>query len=156
MADKDPEADKSSIFDLIVQADLVGLKEALSTKQVDLEARDSAGRTALHLAVIAGTAETCQYLIDHGANLDSWTGQGEAVVHLVAKRGDVDILRTVMESVSAEERKIQSEDQPSSDKRDRSVHVNSLTKKYRMSPLYIAVALGMSEPCFLMFIVLLI
>ncbi|KKP00706.1 ankyrin repeat protein [Trichoderma harzianum] len=142
MADKDPEADKSSIFDLVVQADRVGLKEALSTKQVDLEARDSAGRTALHLAVIAGTAEICQYLIDHGANLDSWTGQGEAVVHLAAKRGDVDILRTVMESVSTEERKIQSEDEPSSDKRDPNVHVDSLTKKYRMSPLYIAVALA--------------
>ncbi|KAL7953213.1 ankyrin repeat protein [Trichoderma compactum] len=142
MADKDAKADNSSIFDLLVQADLVSLKEAISTTQVDLEARDSAGRTALHLAIIAGTAETCQYLIDHGANLDSWTVQGEAVVHLAAKRGDVDILRTVMESVSTKQRKIQSEDQPSIDKRDPIVHVDSLTKKYRMSPLYFAVALA--------------
>ncbi|PNP43480.1 hypothetical protein THARTR1_11121 [Trichoderma harzianum] len=47
-----------------------------------------------------------------------------------------------MESVSTKERKVQSEGQPSGDKRDRSVHVDSLTKKYQMSPLYIAVALA--------------
>ncbi|UKZ58338.1 hypothetical protein TrVGV298_012206 [Trichoderma virens] len=153
MADKDSEADRSSIFDIVVRADLVGLKQALSTKQVDIDARDSTGRTALHIAVIAATVDICQYLIDYGANLDSWTEQGEAIVHLAAKRGEVDILRTVMESVATKQRAIQGEDKSmaqtkasdKSDKGNRRVHVDSLTQKYQMSPLYIAVALAHVE-----------
>lgn len=147
MADKDLQADRSSIFDIVARADLVSLTQALSTEQVDIEARDPAGRTALHIAVLAATADVCQHLIDHGANVDTWTRQGEAVVHLAARRGEVDILRTVMESVEAKQRAIQSENKPDekaegSRKGGRSVHVNSLTQKHQMSPLYIAVALG--------------
>ncbi|KAL7941252.1 ankyrin repeat protein [Trichoderma barbatum] len=150
MADNDSKADRSSIFDIVARADLVSLEQIISTKQVDIEARDAAGRTALHVAVIAATADTCQYLIDHGASLDAWTGQGDTIVHLAARRGQVDILRTVMESIEAKQRATQtagssSREAKADDKMDRRVHVNSLTQKYRMSSLYIAVALAHVE-----------
>ncbi|KAL7931389.1 ankyrin repeat protein [Trichoderma chlorosporum] len=150
MADEDSEAHKADIFEIVARADLVHLEEFLSRKQVDIEVRDSAGRTALHLAVAAATADTCQYLIDHGANLDSWTKEGEAIVHLAAKRGEIDVLHVVMKSVATRQPDMQNEDKSdgevgSSDKRERNVHVDSLTQKYRMSPLYIAVALAHVE-----------
>ncbi|KAL7805756.1 ankyrin repeat protein [Trichoderma gracile] len=139
-----------SLFELVIQADLVRIKELLSLKQLDFDTRDPAGRTALHLAVLAGTADICQLLIEHDANLDAWTGQGEAVVHLAAKRGDVDVLRAVMDGVESKQRASEDEGNPdertaAGDSSDLTVHVDSLTHKFKMSPLYIAVALAHVE-----------
>lgn len=136
----------ASLFEHVAQADLVRLKDALSIEIVDVDVRDPAGRTALHLAVLAGTADVCQLLIDHGASLDIWTGQGEAVVHLAAKRGDVDVLRVIMDAIQLKQRA--NEDDKAEEKTavgyeaSLSVHVDSLTHKFKMSALYIAVALG--------------
>lgn len=140
----------STLFELVSRADLVSLEEVLSRKQVEVDARDTAGRTALHLAVLAGTADICQLLIEHNASLDAWTGQGEAVVHLAAKRGDIDVLRAVMDAVELNQRA--SEDKgkavertAASDNADSTIHVDSLTHKFKLSPLYIAVALAHVE-----------
>ncbi|PTB72368.1 ankyrin repeat protein [Trichoderma longibrachiatum ATCC 18648] len=136
----------ASLFEHVAQADLVRLKDALSIEIVDVDVRDPAGRTALHLAVLAGTADVCQLLIDHGASLDIWTGQGEAVVHLAAKRGDVDVLRVIMDAIQLKQRA--NEDDKAEEKTavgyeaSLSVHVDSLTHKFKMSALYIAVALA--------------
>ncbi|PTB63272.1 hypothetical protein BBK36DRAFT_1126757 [Trichoderma citrinoviride] len=140
------ESQAASLFGIVARADFVSLKEVLALKQVDVESRDPAGRTALHLAVLAGTADICQLLIDHGASLDTWTRQGEAVVHLAAKRGDVDVLRVVMDALESKPQASGNEDKPDGktavgDKADLTVHVDSLTHKFNMSPLYIAVAL---------------
>ncbi|KAL6856403.1 hypothetical protein J3F83DRAFT_764105 [Trichoderma novae-zelandiae] len=142
----DAESGAASLFESIARADLVGLKEVLTLKQLDVETRDPAGRTALQLAVLAGTAGICQLLIDHGAKLDTWTGQGEAVLHLAARRGDVDVLRAVMDAVESNQRASGHENRPDGrsgigDKADLTVHVDSLTHRFKMSPLYIAVAL---------------
>lgn len=143
------ESQAASLFELVARADLDSLKEVLARGQVDIETRDPAGRTALHLAVLTGTAEICRLLIDQGASLDTWTGQGEAVVHLAAKRGDVDVLRAVMDAVELKQRASENEDNPDARtavgvEADLTVHVESLTHKFRLSPLYIAVALGKS------------
>lgn len=149
MADDNSQAGISSIFDITVRGDIAGLQQLLSTKDVNIEARDTAGRTALHLAVTAASVDICKCLINHGARLDTWTDQGEAIVHLAAKRGDVAILHTVMEALGTKQQDIQTDNNPDDkgeakvdSKKDRTVHVNCLTRKYRMSPLYIAVALG--------------
>lgn len=146
MAEEDSRPVPSNIFEAIASADISGLKQRLATQEVDLEARDPVGRTALHLAVTAASAEICQCLIDNGARLDAWTEQGEAVVHLAAKRGEIDVLHAIMPPLEAKKPATTQSNVTADDKRkDRTVHVDCLTQKYQMSPLYIAVALGQLE-----------
>ncbi|KAK1237264.1 hypothetical protein MKX08_002889 [Trichoderma sp. CBMAI-0020] len=145
MAEEDSRPVQFNIFEAIVSADISSLKQRLASKEVDLEARDPVGRTALHLATIAASAEICQYLIDNGASLDAWTAQGEAVVHLAAKRGDVDVLHAVMQPLEAKKPATQDNATADDKTKDRVVHVDCLTQKYQMSPLYIAVALAHIE-----------
>jgi ankyrin repeat protein len=147
MAEEDLHSARSDIFEVVARADITSLKQILTTKEIDIEARDPAGRTALHLAIIAASVDVCQYLIEHGARLDAWTEQGETVVHLAAKRGQVDVLHAVMESLEAKQPAIQDDsisdgNKGTGGKKDRTVHVNCLTQKHQLSPLYIAVALG--------------
>lgn len=148
MAEEEPRQVQSNIFEAIVSADIASLKHSLASKEVDLEARDPVGRTALHLAIIAASAEICQCLIDNGASLDAWTEQGEAVVHLAAKRGELDVLHAVMKPLEGKKPATKSNDatdEKKKEKKDRTVHVDCLTEKHQMSPLYIAVALGKLE-----------
>lgn len=145
MAEEDSRPVPSNIFEAIVSADISSLQQSLATKQVDLEARDPVGRTALHLAITASSAEICQCLIDNGARLDAWTEQGEAVVHLAAKRGEMDVLHAIMHSLEAEKSATQHKVAADGKQEARTVHVDCLTQKYQMSPLYIAVALGELE-----------
>lgn len=142
MAEGDSPPVQSQIFKAIACADISSLKQSLATKEVDLEARNPVGRTALHLAITAASADICQCLIDNGARLDAWTKQGEAAVHLAAKRGQVDVLHAIMPPLVAEKSATQDNIAAGGKKDDRTVHVNCLTQKYQMSPLYIAVALG--------------
>lgn len=145
MAEEGSRPVQANIFEAIASADISGLKQILATKEVDLEARDAAGRTALHLATITASAETCQCLIDNGASLDAWTQQGEAVVHLAAKRGEVDVLHAIMKPREAKKPATQGNVTTDDTKKDRTVHVDCFTQKHQMSPLYIAVALGKLE-----------
>ncbi|PTB35556.1 uncharacterized protein TrAFT101_009403 [Trichoderma asperellum] len=145
MAEGDSPPVQSQIFKAIACADISSLKQSLATKEVDLEARNPVGRTALHLAITAASADICQCLIDNGARLDAWTKQGEAAVHLAAKRGQVDVLHAIMPPLVAEKSATQDNIAAGGKKDDRTVHVNCLTQKYQMSPLYIAVALARME-----------
>ncbi|KAL7921223.1 putative ankyrin repeat protein [Trichoderma austrokoningii] len=133
---------QSNVFEAIASADISGLKQILAAKEVDLEAREPAGRTALHLAVAAASADICQCLIDNGARLDAWTEQGEAVVHIAAKRGELDVLHAIMKPLEAVKPATQDNVTADDQKKDRTVHVDCLTQKHQMSPLYIAVALA--------------
>lgn len=145
MAEEDSRQVQFNIFEAIVSRDIASLKQSLASKEVDLEARDPVGRTALHLAVIAASAEICQCLIDNGASLDAWTEQGEAVVHLAAKRGELDVLHAIMKPLEGKKPATQGNATTDDEKKDRTVHVDCFTEKHRMSPLYIAVALGKLE-----------
>jgi len=135
MADASMQLIKPSLLEAITRSDLLSLKEVLSLKGTNIEARDNVGRTPLHLAIITGSVDVCKCLLEHGARIDAWTDQGEATVHLAAKRGDADILLVIMGAVNRASR---DNTNPSKE----TVHVNCLTRKYKMSPLYIAVALG--------------
>lgn len=148
MADRDSQASNSHIFDIIARSDITSLRQSLSIYEVDIETRDPAGRTALHLAIIAASADVCQFLINHGANIDTWTEQGEVIVHLAAKRGEVDILHIIIASLKAKQIAVQG----NADLNHRTavgwtgehiMHVNCLTQNHKLTPLYIAVALGM-------------
>uniref|UniRef100_A0A453GIN4 Uncharacterized protein n=1 Tax=Aegilops tauschii subsp. strangulata TaxID=200361 RepID=A0A453GIN4_AEGTS len=54
---------------------------------VDVDATDETGYTPLVHAIIAGTVDTFQYLLDHGANPDKPDGQGSTPLHLAAAGG---------------------------------------------------------------------
>ena len=145
MTDKDLQANNSSLFDAVARSDLTTVRNTLSLEGVHIEARDAAGRTALHLAIITASTDVCQCLLEYGAHIDAWTEQGEATVHLAARRGEVDILRTVMGALEAKQGAVQHDANPSTavgGKGEQSVDVNCMTRKYKMSPLYMAVALG--------------
>jgi ankyrin repeat protein len=138
MTEEDLQTSKPDLFGVIPRSDITTLRNILSLDGVDIEARDTSGRTPLHLAVIAGSSDICQCLLEHGANVAAWTGQGESTVHLAARRGDVDIVHTIMKPIQAKEESIQND----ANAEEHKVDVNCFTQKYKMSPLYIAVALG--------------
>lgn len=127
------------LFPAIARSDVTALQSILSRDGVDIEARDSSARTPLHVAIIVGSGEICQRLLEYGADVAALTKQGETTAHLAVKRGDVEIVHTIMRAIEAKQASIQRD----SNKGEQSVNVNSLTPKYKMSPLYIAVALGM-------------
>lgn len=128
----------ADLFGAIARSDLVSLRHALSLEGEDIEARDCVGRTPLHLAIVTGSPQVCQCLLDHGARIDAWTKGGEATVHLAAKRGNLDILVAIMGAVES----YSSSRQHIANSTDKTVDVNCLTQKHRMSSLYIAATLG--------------
>jgi ankyrin repeat protein len=131
---------KLGLFNTIVRSDLAALKHSLSLKGVDIENRDHVGRTPLHLAILTASSDICQCLLEHGAHVGALTEQEETTVHLAAKRGDVSILQTIMQAIEAKQAAAQHETNPG----EQTLDVNCLSGKHKMSPLYIAVALGMS------------
>ncbi|QKX64713.1 uncharacterized protein TRUGW13939_11889 [Talaromyces rugulosus] len=80
----------------IVDHDAEEVKEWLSQDGSDPNRRDYTGRTPLHLATMTSTPEIVQYLVDHGARLISRLTDGRTALHLAAARGDVDIIRILL------------------------------------------------------------
>jgi ankyrin repeat protein len=145
MTNEDLQTNSSSLFDVVARSDLTALRNILSLEQVDIETRDAAGRTALHLAILTSSTDVCQCLLEHGAIIDSWTEQGEATVHLAAIKGEAKTLLIVMGALEAKQGAVQHHANVSTavgGKGKHIVDVNCLTRKHNMSPLYIAVTLG--------------
>lgn len=62
----------------------------------DPNARDEGGKTAMHLAAEAGRAEVLLLLVTHGGCLEVADDHGETVLHVLARRGDDDLLSRVL------------------------------------------------------------
>lgn len=129
--------DSPSIFEAVVRSDVAAIGDLLSSG-LNIHAKDSFGRTALHLAIISASADVVQYLLDHGADVGVWTKQGEATLHLAAVRGDVEVFKTVM-------RAVESTQSSEGEKEAKGLNVDCLMKKRQISALQIAVALGKDQ-----------
>lgn len=89
-------ANTEGLCQAIVDHDAEQVKEWLSQDDSDPNRRDYTGRTPLHLATITSTPNIVQCLVDHGARLISRLADGRTALHLAAARGDVDIIRILL------------------------------------------------------------
>lgn len=88
----------------IVDLDIEAVKDWFgSTPAADVNRRDHAGRTPLHLAVMCSTPEIVQCLIEHGARLVSRLYNGMTALHLAAHRGQVQMVTDILDKSQANE-----------------------------------------------------
>jgi ankyrin repeat protein len=81
----------------IVDRDLKHVRAWLSQKDADPNQRDHTGRTPLQLAVSCSTTEIVQALIDADARLVARMANGYTALHLAAERGEVAIIKAILE-----------------------------------------------------------
>jgi ankyrin repeat protein len=63
----------------------VGIARLSLERGVDVNAREKDGWTSLHWAAFKGRVEVAQFLLDHGANANMETANGESALHMVSR-----------------------------------------------------------------------
>ena len=74
------------------------IERLLSTKNLDIDATDYQGTTAIHIAISRGYEDICRYLINDGASINISTKQGHTCLHLAANVGSMDIVDLVIQT----------------------------------------------------------
>ncbi|ETI20598.1 hypothetical protein G647_08636 [Cladophialophora carrionii CBS 160.54] len=88
----------------IVDLDLDAVRDWFSSPEVvDVNRRDHTGRTPLQLAVMCSTPEIVQCLIEHGARLVARLYNGMTALHLAAYRGQVQMVKDILDKSEANE-----------------------------------------------------
>lgn len=88
----------------IVDKDFDDVLNWLSQDGADPNVRDYTGRSPLHLATMASSAQVVKCLVDHGARLTARLADGRTALHLAASRGSIDIIKVLMDkSIENEE-----------------------------------------------------
>jgi ankyrin repeat protein len=88
----------------IVDLDLDAVRDWFSSPEVvDVNRRDHTGRTPLQLAVMCSTPEIVQCLIEHGARLVARLYNGMTALHLAAHRGQVQMVKDILDKSDANE-----------------------------------------------------
>lgn len=88
----------------IVDQDLEAVRDWFASPEVmDVNRRDHTGRTPLHLATMCSTPEIVKCLIEHGARLVSRLYNGMTALHIAAHRGDVQMVKDILEKSEANE-----------------------------------------------------
>lgn len=81
----------------IVDCDAEHVEDWLAQDGADSNVRDYTGRTPLQLAVMSSTPEIVALLVDAGARLIARIADGRTALHLAAERGDVLIVKILMD-----------------------------------------------------------
>ncbi|TLD12007.1 uncharacterized protein PgNI_03234 [Pyricularia grisea] len=87
----------------IVDLDAEHVEDWLAQEGADVNQRDYTGRTPLHLAVTSSTPEIVALLIKAGARLIARLADGRTALHLAAVRGDVGIVKMLMDKSNENE-----------------------------------------------------
>ena len=70
----------------------------LKEKDLDIDATDQQGMTALHMAINRGYGEICEDLVNNDANVTMTTTKGQTCLHLAAASGNTDIVALIVQS----------------------------------------------------------
>ncbi|KAH8809653.1 ankyrin repeat protein [Flagelloscypha sp. PMI_526] len=90
--------DTEKLFSAIADANIARVRELLDQPEpVDVNRRDHVGRTALHLAILVGASDVALLLIEKGAKMISRLADGRNTLHLAAQKGDVVVLKKLLE-----------------------------------------------------------
>ncbi|KAM0330029.1 hypothetical protein ACHAQA_004199 [Verticillium albo-atrum] len=81
----------------IVDGNVDEVLDWLSQEGADPNQRDYTGRAPLHLAVVSSTPDVARALVDHGARLTARLADGNTALHLAAERGNVEMVRILMD-----------------------------------------------------------
>ena len=74
------------------------IERLLNVKNLDIDATDQQGMTALHLAISRGYEDICTDLIDNGASINMTTKEGLSCLHLAADAGNTEIVSLVIQT----------------------------------------------------------
>eukprot|EP01126_Amoeba_proteus_P055454 TRINITY_DN6887_c0_g3_i3.p1 TRINITY_DN6887_c0_g3~~TRINITY_DN6887_c0_g3_i3.p1 ORF type:complete len:1928 (-),score=499.26 TRINITY_DN6887_c0_g3_i3:166-5883(-) len=80
--------------------DLAGVKSCID-RGVDLNNKDSFGRTALHIAALVGATEIAKLLLEKGAMVSCRTSDGRTALHLAAQYDHPEVVRLIAEKIKA-------------------------------------------------------
>ncbi|KAK3495967.1 hypothetical protein B0T13DRAFT_311367 [Neurospora crassa] len=87
----------------IVDEDVEHVQDWLAQEGADPNTRDHTGRTPLHLAVMSSSPAVVRALVEAGARLTARLADGRTALHLAASRGDVEIVKILMNKSNANE-----------------------------------------------------
>lgn len=87
----------------IVDEDLEHVQDWLAQEGADPNQRDYTGRTPLQLAVMCSTPAIVKCLINHGARLVARLADGRTALHIAAARGNLEMVKIIMEKSEANE-----------------------------------------------------
>uniref|UniRef100_A0A7S3QTA9 Uncharacterized protein n=1 Tax=Dunaliella tertiolecta TaxID=3047 RepID=A0A7S3QTA9_DUNTE len=70
----------------------------------NINQKDNLGRTALHWAAELNRVQAAEALLDYGIDITIPESNGRTAVHLAARAGHTDMLQTIMEGISQEQK----------------------------------------------------
>lgn len=90
----------------IINADVNRIEELVSAQPHKLESRDSAGRTPLYFAVLVSATEVVKQLVKSGANPFALHDNEMTPLHLAAKLGQYEAIRSMLIDSTVDEKDI--------------------------------------------------
>lgn len=86
------------LFDLARSGDLLGLRDIITDHyNLDLDQRNSAGFSALMLAVYNGQRDFCEALLRSGVNVESADNMNNTVLMAASFKGNIDIIKLLLQ-----------------------------------------------------------
>ncbi|CAG4992014.1 unnamed protein product [Parnassius apollo] len=101
----DSEGNNVIHYAVICQTCLAPLLEAIKTNNVncDINAYNNERQTALHLAAVYGSEESCRILLSHGAALSARDSEGRNALHLAAYDDCLPVVRALVDNAQPDD-----------------------------------------------------
>lgn len=88
------------ILEFAANENLQGMEDLFDQRAASISDRTHEGWTALHVAAAAGKLDSCRFLLDHHANVNSAGQIGLTPLHLAATWGHLDVIKILLEHES--------------------------------------------------------